>query len=97
MLNEENLIFYVLPGHNLIKVASPFIIRSSTGIIPFREIKSNVTTSGFKWNLSPDNPFTNDFYFGNKVSSSNEIIDDVIHIETDYPLLVTLEINLNKI
>lgn len=86
----------MLPGCNKINVASSLIDKSTTGIIPFRERASKVTTKGLRWNLQDDDTFSNEFFFGNKISSSNEILENTIEIQTDFPLLITMGLNLKQ-
>ncbi|CAG8518152.1 3141_t:CDS:2 [Diversispora eburnea] len=54
------------------------------GIIPIGIERAIVTTTGLEWNLA-NSPTS----FGEMISTSNHLIDDVITIETDSPVLWT--------
>ncbi|KHN73602.1 Thiamin pyrophosphokinase 1 [Toxocara canis] len=63
------------------------LMTSICGIIPFCQKKTIVTTDGFKWDIA-----NAEMEFGKLVSSSNQIASDVVRIETNTPLLFTMQL-----
>ena len=59
------------------------------GLIPVGGAVQRVTTTGLTWNLSGQR-----LAFGELVSSSNLLQDDVVSIETSDPVLWTVEVEL---
>lgn len=64
----------------------------SCGLIPIGKPVSSVSTEGLKWNLDEQ-----ELSFGKDglVSTSNEILEPVVVVETSSPLLWTCELRLN--
>ncbi|CAG8573340.1 16722_t:CDS:2 [Acaulospora morrowiae] len=59
------------------------------GIIPIGIEKAVVTTTGLRWNL-----LNSSTSFGEMISTSNHLIEDVVTIETDSPVLWTVELKI---
>jgi thiamine pyrophosphokinase len=60
--------------------------KKNIGLFPLGAKCENIKTKGLKWNLEND---LNYLEFGKFTSSSNEAIDDQIHIENSSPIILT--------
>ncbi|RHZ79632.1 hypothetical protein Glove_143g46 [Diversispora epigaea] len=84
--SDQNMAFLLNKGKHQIQcdlnVEGP-----NCGIIPIGIERAIVTTTGLEWNLA-NSPTS----FGEMISTSNHLIDDVITIETDSPILWTVEL-----
>lgn len=61
------------------------------GLIPIGSICKEATTCGLRWNLDHQS-----LSFGSFISSSNEIVDSFVEIETSDPLLWWSQLNLSN-
>ncbi|CAG8724577.1 20336_t:CDS:2 [Rhizophagus irregularis] len=86
LLSEKNLIFLLDKGkHNILcdrEIEGP-----TCGILPIGVQRAILTTTGLKWNIT--NVTSS---FGVMISTSNILINDVITIETDVPVIWTVEL-----
>ncbi|CAH1763487.1 5363_t:CDS:2 [Entrophospora sp. SA101] len=87
LLSNENIIFLLDKGkHQLF--CDKNIEGPTCGLLPIGVEAAVITTTGLKWNL--ENTSTS---FGKLVSTSNHLEDDIITIETDSPIVWTVELN----
>ena len=90
-LDDRNVIIALSSGRHRISID-----RSRDGpicgLIPIGVPVEEVTTSGLKWNLSAQKL---SYGIGEIVSSSNEVTNDYVTIQTSSPLMFTLEWHLN--
>ena len=93
MNDGNNLVTVLTEGNTEINLAncSSYITRIA-GFIPFCQKPTIVTSHGFKWDLT-DAPLQ----FGGCISSSNEILGDAVNLQTNAPLIFTLELSPNAI
>lgn len=61
--------------------------RAWCALAPVGERAERVTTTGLRWNLSGDG-----MQFGALVSTSNELVADVVTVQTSHPLLFSMDI-----
>jgi thiamine pyrophosphokinase len=59
------------------------------GLLPIGVASARVSTSGLRWNLSGTL-----MKFGTMVSTSNIVDAEVVHIETDAPIVWTIEVKM---
>ncbi|GBB90504.1 hypothetical protein RclHR1_01750003 [Rhizophagus clarus] len=86
LLSDKNMTFLLDKGkHNIFcdrEIEGP-----ACGILPIGVQRAILTTTGLKWNMT--NVTTS---FGVMISTSNILINDVITIETDVPVIWTVEL-----
>ena len=102
LVSEESLTFILQPGSNVIHTpgvdrprppqhnqSSPDgndLLEENVGIIPLSG-PARITTKGFEWDV--ENWPTE---IGGQLSTSNHIRDDVVEVQTDVPVLFTVEL-----
>ncbi|RIA97986.1 thiamine pyrophosphokinase 1-like protein [Glomus cerebriforme] len=88
LISDKNLAFLLDKGkHNIIcdrEIEGP-----TCGILPIGVQRAILTTSGLKWNMT--NVTSS---FGVMISTSNILINDVVTIETDTPVIWTVELQI---
>ncbi|KAF7721935.1 cAMP-dependent protein kinase subunit [Apophysomyces ossiformis] len=89
LLSQENITILLDKGKHQIH-CRPEFEGPTCGIMPIGA-PAKITTRGLRWNLT-DHPT----HFGGMVSTSNLIADNLIEIETDSPLVWTIEIHVNE-
>ncbi|CAD5206152.1 unnamed protein product [Bursaphelenchus okinawaensis] len=62
-------------------------ITGKCGIVPFCQAETRITTSGFKWNVNNEV-----MAFGGLISTSNELVEDVVTVDTSAPVILTIEL-----
>ncbi|KAJ5074367.1 thiamine pyrophosphokinase 1 [Anaeramoeba ignava] len=87
LFSNENYTRFLNPGTHKIFV-HPKFEGPICGIIPLSAPCNSITTTGLKWNLNKDK-----LEFGNLISTSNEIVSDVVTIETSDPVLWIVQIH----
>ncbi|GJD06703.1 Thiamine pyrophosphokinase 3 [Galdieria sulphuraria] len=85
-------VMWLLPGGKHCIVCSKDIEGPLCGLIPIGSICREATTTGLRWNLDHQ-PLS----FGSFISSSNEIVDSFVEIETSDTLLWWSELKLRNI
>jgi thiamine pyrophosphokinase len=107
-LASDHTFATVVPrGVSQLHVSSPLRKSPFCGIIPLGAPAHDVTTTGFRWNLSEPATgfvFLRDFSsarrrrtgkstlsFDSMVSTSNEVVDETVTIATPVPLLFTID------
>jgi len=86
MLIDNNSIgTCLLPGKTIYKRSKRFELPTGCGIFPLNN-EARVTTKGFRWNLTEECPLLK---FGTYASSSNEMIEDSVEINSDSPVFFT--------
>ncbi|CAM9625232.1 unnamed protein product, partial [Chrysoparadoxa australica] len=86
LVGDGNLSMLLGPGRHVIKL-HPELEGPICGLIPLGGPCQDVTTTGLKWNLEHQK-----LRFGELVSSSNSIAAESVGIETDAPLIWTVEL-----
>jgi len=94
LINSESITCLLEPGKHHIQLphhsqqsdSDDFLSKLHCGLIPMAG-PTIVTTSGLKWNVTNE-----ELKFGALVSTSNALLDKDIYIETDKPLLWTMDI-----
>lgn len=85
LVSEESITFLLEPGKNLI--ATPqHLVGPTCGIIPVGG-PATIRTAGFEWNLEDA-----ETRFGGMVSTSNHIKADSVFVQTDEPIVFTMEL-----
>ena len=84
LMSDESMATLLPPGSHHIEFNRD-AEDGSCGLIPLGRRCERVLTKGLKWNLDGERPLE----FGELISTSNQMVADVIEIETDAPLLWT--------
>lgn len=86
LFSESNLSFILGHGQNVIQgTASSRLFTKNVGIVPIYG-PATISTSGLEWDVS--NWPTQ---MGHQVSTSNHVMAEDIHVETNAPVLFTIE------
>ena len=86
LFSESNLSFILRNSHNTIRgTLSSELFTENVGIVPVYG-PAIITTSGLEWDV--ENWATQ---MGHQVSTSNHIKADEVHIQTNAPVLFTIE------
>ena len=106
LVSEESLTFILQPGRNVIHTpgvdgprpqdestlssndtpGDDDLLEENIGIIPLSG-PARITTRGFEWDVE-------DWHteIGGQISTSNHIRDDIVEVQTDVPVLFTVEL-----
>lgn len=99
LVSEESLTFILQPGRNVIHTpgvgrgqpqhnesTGEDLLEENVGIIPLSG-PARITTKGFEWDVE-------DWHteIGGQISTSNHIRDDLVEVQTDVPVLFTVEL-----
>jgi len=84
LISEASLAFVLPAGKHVIETNSE-AEDGTCGLIPLGGRCDHVVTTGLRWNLDGERPLE----FGQLISSSNEIVDGRVTVETSSPLLWT--------
>lgn len=90
-LGDRSVSMVLSPGKHRIAV-DPSREGPKCGLVPVAGAVERVTTNGLRWNFTSQETR---FGKGGLVSSSNEIIDAAVIIETSGPLLWTCDVDVN--
>jgi thiamine pyrophosphokinase len=86
LFSESNLSFILKRDHNLIRgMLSSKLFTENVGIVPVYG-PATITTSGLEWNVK-----NWETQMGHQVSTSNHIKADEVSVDTDAPILFTIE------
>jgi thiamine pyrophosphokinase len=84
LVSDESVAFVLRPGSHVIE-RNPDVEDGSCGLIPLGGRCDGVVTTGLRWDLDGTRPLE----FGALISSSNEMVDSTILVETQAPILWT--------
>jgi len=84
LVSDASLAFVLAPGRHVIDTNDE-AEDGSCGLIPLGGCCERVVTSGLKWDLDGTRPLE----FGSLISSSNELVESRVTVETSAPLLWT--------
>ncbi|KAF2639493.1 thiamine pyrophosphokinase [Massarina eburnea CBS 473.64] len=86
LFSESNLSFILKSNHNFVRgLLASKLFTENVGLVPVYG-PATITTSGLEWDV--DNWATQ---MGHQVSTSNHVKADEVHIQTDAPILFTIE------
>uniref|UniRef100_T1JED9 Thiamin pyrophosphokinase thiamin-binding domain-containing protein n=1 Tax=Strigamia maritima TaxID=126957 RepID=T1JED9_STRMM len=85
LLSEKSITWLLTKGKHRILVSEE-MMKYTCGLLPIGE-PCVVTTTGLKWNLTGDT-----LQFGGLVSTSNTYTDKIVTVETDKPIIWTMEV-----
>ena len=87
LITSTSIILLLDRGLNRIHVpVGSRLFTENVGIIPLAG-PATLTTNGFEWNLNDD-----ELRFGKFISTSNHIKQDIVDVETNEPVIFTLEL-----
>jgi len=90
LITSQAITFVLKAGRHKIKARDPSlqVLDKHVGIIPLRE-PSHITTKGFEWDVE-------DWLtaFGDQMSTSNHVKDDVVEISTTKDVLFTIDLKI---
>lgn len=92
LVSEQSLAFLLRPGAHVIE-CNRHAEDGTCGLIPLGGRCDHVRTTGLKWDLDGRRALE----FGSLISSSNQIINDRVTVETDSPLLWTADLRQGDI
>ena len=87
LITSTSVIFLLQRGMN--RIHTPIgdrLFTENAGIVPLAG-PATLTTRGFEWNLNKDR-----LQFGNFISTSNHIQEEFVEVDTDEPVILTLEL-----
>jgi thiamine pyrophosphokinase len=93
LIDNNSIGTCILPGKTQYIRSKTFENPKGCGLFPLLGEQAKVCTKGLKWNLGNETP---ELSFKHFVSSSNEMVDDVIEIETDKIIFWTTTNRIHK-
>ncbi|KAI1711070.1 ATPase family associated with various cellular activities (AAA) domain-containing protein [Ditylenchus destructor] len=90
-IDDDNVITVLREGHTEILLDKTKITKIC-GLIPFCQNETRVTTRGFRWDLESQN-----MEFGGLISTSNEIVNERLQVQTSAPLIFTFQLKDAKV
>ncbi|KAF2744399.1 thiamine pyrophosphokinase [Sporormia fimetaria CBS 119925] len=92
LVSESSVSFTLKPGRNMLQgLASTGLFTRNVGIVPIYG-RAVITTSGLGWDVQDW-----DTQMGTQVSTSNHVVSDDVVIETNAPVLFTIELDLAEL
>jgi thiamine pyrophosphokinase len=88
-IGESSVSMVLNAGRHLLRI-DPTLEGTLCGLIPIAGPVANITTNGLKWNLEQQEMH---FGLGGLVSSSNEIVDATVEVQTSGLLLWTCDLH----
>jgi thiamine pyrophosphokinase len=86
LFSESSLSFILRSTHNIIRgTVSSGLFTENVGLVPVYA-PAKITTSGLEWDV-----IDWETQMGHQVSTSNHIVADEIHVQTNAPILFTVE------
>jgi len=85
LMDNNSIGTCILPGKTKYIKAKNFEIKTGCGIFPFLTETAHVQTSGLRWDIKKDSSMS----FEGFVSSSNELLGEVVEFETDQTVFFT--------
>ena len=86
LFSERSISFILGSRHNILKgLKSGDVFTKYVGIIPVYG-PAVITTSGLEWNVEEW-----DTSMGTQISANNHVVEDTVEIDTDAPVLFTIE------
>ncbi|KAK8794774.1 hypothetical protein WA158_001755 [Blastocystis sp. Blastoise] len=92
ILQGEQTYLEVLLGGNYKIHINKNIEGHFCGIVPFSEPIQHLTTKGLKWDLTDFN-----MHYGGLISTSNEVIEEIVEIQTPSPFLWIVAVNTDAL
>ncbi|CAI2377737.1 unnamed protein product [Moneuplotes crassus] len=90
LLDQNSVTQYLAAGEHEIRISKNLESKIGVGLIPLSGKCENIKTSGLKWNLgNSEEEFSSLEFGGEIISTSNEIIEDVVTIENSHSLMWT--------
>ncbi|KAI1730669.1 ATPase family associated with various cellular activities (AAA) domain-containing protein [Ditylenchus destructor] len=90
-IDDDNVITVLREGHTEI-LLDKTKITNICGLIPFCQNETRVTTRGFRWDLDNQN-----MEFGGVISTSNEVVNERLQVQTSAPLIFTFQLKDAKV
>jgi len=91
LFSECSVSFLLSPGNSHIsELKSSNSFTENVGIIPLFG-PATITTTGLEWDVSDWSTS-----LGEQVSTSNHVVEDIVHIRTDAEVLFTIELSQEK-
>ncbi|KAL9123746.1 MAG: hypothetical protein Q9217_006853, partial [Psora testacea] len=88
LITSTSVIFLLKRGLNRIHTpVGDRLFTKNAGIVPLAG-PATLTTRGFEWNLNSEQ-----LQFGKFISTSNHILKDVVEVDTNEPVMFTLEMS----
>lgn len=85
LYSSENVSFLLPPGHNTIETP-PRYLGKTCGLIPLGGT-AHITTDGLEWDVTEW-----ETSFASRLSTSNHVKSDLVTVDTDEPILFTVEL-----
>eukprot|EP00003_Mantamonas_plastica_P012970 TRINITY_DN2294_c0_g1_i3.p1 TRINITY_DN2294_c0_g1~~TRINITY_DN2294_c0_g1_i3.p1 ORF type:complete len:297 (-),score=68.97 TRINITY_DN2294_c0_g1_i3:118-1008(-) len=86
LLGTSSMLYILQPGHNRIHVDWNHQ-KSTCGIIPIPGPVADISTTGLEWNFSQQS-----ISMGELISSSNEIVEDIVEVHVTEPCIMSMEL-----
>jgi len=93
LMDDNSIGTCIMPGVTKYIKAQEFELNKGCGIFPMLGEEANVQTKGLKWNITKESKMS----FKEFVSSSNEMLEEVIEFETDKIIFWTTTNSIHEI
>ena len=92
-MDENSLMVYLEAGENIIKRSKKYESTKGVGLIPLGDKVEKIQTQGLKYNMGNSEDPISSLDFKDRISTSNEIVDELVKITISDPVLFSTTIN----
>lgn len=93
LMDENSLMLYLEAGENIIKRSKKYESTKGVGLIPLGDKVEKIQTQGLKYNMGNSEDPISSLDFKDRISTSNEIVDELVKITISDPVLFSTTIN----
>lgn len=96
-MDKNSIMIMLKAGGNIIQPSKSIMSKKSCGLFPIGEEVENIHTQGLKWNMGNRDDSFSSLDWKTFVSSSNEIVDDIVQVNTSHDVLFVASIVQSKL
>ena len=97
LMDKNSFMIMLKAGSNFIYPSQSIISKKSCGFFPIGEQVENIHTQGLKWNMGNHDDSISKLDWKTFVSSSNEIVDETVQVNTSHDVLFVASIVQSKL